>query len=136
MTSLLDLESADVTLMHVVETPWIHLGLEREWLRFNDRVHDAIEPEFEWDKRVRVEAQRVIDRAREQLRPYHPGVEAQLAEGVPSYEILSEAEKQDCDLIVLGATGVTDLKHQLLGSVSYRVAWDATCSVLVVRARD
>jgi nucleotide-binding universal stress UspA family protein len=60
----------------------------------------------------------------------------ELAEGVPSYEILSEAEKQDCDLIVLGSTGVTDLKHQLLGSASYRVAWNAACSVLIVRAQD
>ena len=136
MTSLLDLGSADVTLMHVVETPWIHLGLEREWLRFKDPVHDQIEPEIEWDKEVRIEARQVIDRAREQLRPHHPGIEVELAEGVPSYEILSEAEKRDCDLIVLGATGVTDLKHQLLGSVSHRIAWGATCSVLVVRAID
>jgi nucleotide-binding universal stress UspA family protein len=66
MTSLLDLESADVTLMHVVETPWMHLGL-----RFSDRVHDQIEPEIEWDKKVRLQAQRVIDGAREQLRPHH-----------------------------------------------------------------
>jgi hypothetical protein len=64
MTSLLDLESADITLMHVVETPWMHLGLEREWLRFSDRVHDQIEPEIEWDKKVRLQAQRVIDGAR------------------------------------------------------------------------
>jgi nucleotide-binding universal stress UspA family protein len=136
MTSFLDLESADITLMHVVETPWIHLGLEREWLRFKNPVHDQIEPEIEWDKEVRIEAQRVIDRAREQLRPHHPGIEVELAEGVPAYEILSEAEKQDCDLIVLGTTGVTDLKHQFLGSVSYRIAWNASCSVLVVRAAD
>lgn len=136
MTTLLDLQSADVTLMHVVETPWIHLGLEREWLRFDDPVHDPIEQEIEWDRRVQVEAQRVIDRAREQLAPYHPGFETELAEGVPSYEILSEADKRNCDLIVLGATGVTDLKHQLLGSVSYRIAWDASCSVLIVREWD
>ena len=45
----------------------------------------------------------------------------ELAEGVPSYEILSEAEKQDCDLIVLGSTGVTDLKHQLQRVVPSRL---------------
>jgi nucleotide-binding universal stress UspA family protein len=134
MTALLDLESADVTLMHVMETPWIHLGLEREWLRFTDTVHDQIEPEIDWDKKLRARAQRVIDAAREKLRAHHPGIEVEMAEGIPSYEILSEADKQDCDLIVLGATGITDLKHQLLGSVSYKTAWDASCSVLVVRA--
>ena len=120
-----------------METPWIHLGLEREWLRFDESVHEEIEPEIEWDEEMRVEAQRVIDQAREQLRPYHPGgIEVEVAEGVPSYEILSQAETRDCDLVMVGATGVTDLKHQLLGSVSHKVAWDASCSVLVVRATD
>jgi nucleotide-binding universal stress UspA family protein len=133
MGGLLDLQSADVTLMHVMETPWIQVGLEREWLRFRDPVHDQIEPELDWDGEVRAEAQQVIEAARDQLRAYHPGIQVEMAEGIPSDEILSEAEKRDCDLIVLGATGVTDLKHQLLGSVSYKVAWDASCSVLVVR---
>jgi len=136
MTSLLDLESAGVVLMHVMETPWIHLGLERDWLRFKDPVHDQIEPEIEWDKELQAEAQRLIDQAREQLRPYHPGIEVEMAEGIPADEILSQAEKRDCDLIVLGATGVTDLKHQLLGSVSSKIAWEASCSVLVVRSAD
>ena len=82
------------------------------------------------------EAQQVIEAARDRLRTHHPGIEAEIADGIPAYEILSGAEKRDCDLIVLGATGVTDLKHQLLGSVSYRTAWDATCSMLVVRPLD
>jgi nucleotide-binding universal stress UspA family protein len=136
MTALLDLESAEVILMHVLETPWIHLGLEPEWLRFRDPVHDEIEPEVEWDREFRAEGAQVVEAVRDRLRPFHPATEVELAEGVPAYEILSAAEKRDCDLIVLGATGVTDLKHQLLGSVSYRVAWDAACSVLVVRATD
>lgn len=134
MTSLLDLESADVILMHVMERPWIHLGLEPEWLGFEDPIHDQIEPEIDWNKEVQAEAQQVIEAARDQIREHHPGIAVEMAEGIPSYEILSEAEKLDCDLIVLGATGVTDLKHQLLGSVSYKTAWDASCSVLVVRA--
>jgi len=136
MTSLLDLESADVVLMHVMETPWIHLGLERDWLRSSDPIHDNIEPEIDWDSDLRFEAQRVVDAAREQLQAHRPEIEVEVAEGIPSYEILSEAEKRDCDLIVIGATGITDLKHQLLGSVSYRTAWDASCSVLVVRTAD
>jgi len=136
MMALLDLESAEVILMHVLETPWIHLGLEPEWLRVRDPVHDEIEPEVEWDREFRTEGAQVVEAARDRLRPFHPAIEVELAEGVPAYEILSEAEKRDCDLIVLGATGVTDLKHQMLGSVSYRVAWDAACSVLVVRATD
>ncbi len=134
ITTLLDLESADVTILHVLETPWVRVGLEPEWQQFQDPVHDQIEPEIEWDRAIRDKARNIVERARDQIKPHHPGVQVTVAEGVPAYEILSEAERLDCDLIVLGATGVSDLKHQLLGSVSHRVAWDAPCSVLIVRS--
>ncbi|MBI4482602.1 MAG: universal stress protein [Acidobacteria bacterium] len=59
-----------------------------------------------------------------------------MAEGIPASEILREAESGDCDLIVLGATGVTDMKHEMLGSVSTKVAWNAPCSVSVIKDTD
>jgi hypothetical protein len=68
MDGLLDLQSADVTMMHVMKTPWIHLGLELEWLRSEDAVHDQIEPVIGWDKKVQTEAQQVIEAARDQMR--------------------------------------------------------------------
>jgi CheY-like chemotaxis protein len=37
------------------------------------------------------------------------------------------------DLIILGATGATDAKLKMLGSVSAKVAWQASCSVAVVK---
>jgi nucleotide-binding universal stress UspA family protein len=56
--------------------------------------------------------------------------------GIPSEEILREAEMGDYDLVVIAASGVMDLKHQMLGSVSSKVAWNAPCSVLLVRTKD
>jgi nucleotide-binding universal stress UspA family protein len=56
--------------------------------------------------------------------------------GLPAEEILSEAETGGYDLIVMGVSGAMDLKHQILGSVSIKVAWNAPCSVLLVRAAD
>lgn len=56
-----------------------------------------------------------------------------ITEGDPALEIVSEAERGEYDLIVLGATGASDLKHDMLGSVSTRVAQDAPCSVFVAR---
>jgi nucleotide-binding universal stress UspA family protein len=55
------------------------------------------------------------------------------AEGSPATEILGEAESGAYDLIVLGATGATDAKHEMLGSVSAKLAWQASCSVAVVK---
>jgi nucleotide-binding universal stress UspA family protein len=34
---------------------------------------------------------------------------------------------------VVGATGASDLKHRMLGSVSFKIAWDSPCSVLIAR---
>jgi nucleotide-binding universal stress UspA family protein len=56
-----------------------------------------------------------------------------VAQGDPALEIVSEAERGEYDLIVLGATGASDLKHEMLGSFSTRVAQDAPCSVFVAR---
>ncbi|MGH9764004.1 MAG: universal stress protein, partial [Blastocatellia bacterium] len=59
--------------------------------------------------------------------------ETMIVEGNPGTEILGEAEMGEYDLVVIGASGVTDVKHNVLGSVSAKVAWAAPCSVLIVR---
>lgn len=53
--------------------------------------------------------------------------------GDPSREILREADRQDVDLIALGAKGLTGVRGFLLGSVAQRVARYAKSSVLIVR---
>ena len=63
------------------------------------------------------------------------GVEAErdLAAGPMAEAILKAAEVRGCDLIVLGARGLSDLQGLLLGSVSHKVIQHAACPVLVVR---
>jgi nucleotide-binding universal stress UspA family protein len=75
----------------------------------------------------------ILDRARDLLRPYRVSITTRTDQGNPANEILSEAERGQYDLIVVGATGARDMKHQMLGSVSSKIAWDAPCSVLIVR---
>lgn len=48
-------------------------------------------------------------------------------------EIVSYADKNEIELIVIGATGKSGLKRLLLGSISSGVIAHAHCSVLVVR---
>jgi nucleotide-binding universal stress UspA family protein len=55
------------------------------------------------------------------------------AEGDPALEILSEAERGEYDLIVIGATGENDVRHNLLGAVSTKVTQAALCPTLVVK---
>ena len=56
-----------------------------------------------------------------------------LVVGPPAYEITLEAEKQNVDLIVLGAVGKSMMERVGLGSVSDFVATHAPASVLIVR---
>jgi nucleotide-binding universal stress UspA family protein len=59
---------------------------------------------------------------------HRSSVTTSIREGVPATEILSEADQGDYDLVVVGATGATDMKHSVLGSVSSKVAWNALLS--------
>lgn len=54
-------------------------------------------------------------------------------DGDPSDAILSVAEKEKADLIVVGRRGLKGFSRFLMGSVSSRVVDHAKCDVLVVR---
>lgn len=57
-------------------------------------------------------------------------------QGEEPYEfIVSEAEKNKVDIIVMGSHGRTGLKRLLMGSVTSRVIGHAPCSVLVVKEK-
>ena len=53
---------------------------------------------------------------------------------VETLDVLADTDRMgEYDLIVIGATGEDDLKHDLLGSVSTKVAQAAPCSTLIVK---
>lgn len=128
-----DLESASVTLMHVIESPWLHLGLEQDWYGYEEPAEDRIDPELPVSRELRREGELLLERARDILRPSHSAVEVKLEEGNPGDQILAELDRESYDLLVIGATGVSTLKRQMLGSVSFKLAWNAPCSVLLSR---
>ncbi|MBI2821975.1 MAG: universal stress protein [Acidobacteria bacterium] len=133
MVSCFNIESAEITLMHVVEAPWIRLGLDREWFDYPGGAFDRADPEIQLERELRLEAEEVLEEARKRLEPYGAATRTMIAEGNPGTEILGEAETGEYDLIVLGATGISDVKHAMLGSVSTKVAWHAPCAVAVVK---
>jgi nucleotide-binding universal stress UspA family protein len=62
-----------------------------------------------------------------------PRVEHRVAEGNAAEEILHLAEKEKCDVIVLGTHGRRGLHRWLAGSVAEEVLRQAGCPVLAVR---
>ena len=133
-----NLDGAQVTLMHVMEKPWLRLNLEQEWYAELQRAYGAEYPEKAeteelFGTELRREAEQIIDEARKMFEASGIATEARIEEGGPGNELLHETEIGDYDLAVMGATGVSDLKHTMLGSVAFKLAWTAPCSVAVVR---
>lgn len=130
LVNLFDVGSAEIKLLHVMETPWLPEDEDAESrLRNNPDTGQMNQAGLE----LRHEAEQLLLDARVRILPHHPGVATSIREGIPANEILAEADQGEYDLIVIGATGATDMKHSVLGSVSSKVAWNAPCSVLVVR---
>jgi nucleotide-binding universal stress UspA family protein len=133
VVSYFNVDEAEITLMHVVETPWVHLGLDREWFDYPGTAADRNDPEIHLETEMRLEAEEVLEDAHSMLEETSYSVVTTTTEGNPATEILGEAESKDYDLIVLGTTGLSDAKHRVLGSVSAKVAWNAGCSVALVK---
>jgi nucleotide-binding universal stress UspA family protein len=81
------------------------------------------------------EARAVSTRGAERLRALFPNwtIHHGASADSPSWGILAEAQKWKTDLIVIGSHGRSRLEKFFLGSVSYKVAAEARCSVRVFK---
>ncbi len=79
-------------------------------------------------------ASKNLSALRQKLKNKFPRVklETMLETGAGYSEILSAANKQNVDLIVMGSTGTNKLERLLMGSTASRVLQHATCPVLCI----
>ncbi|MGH7180421.1 MAG: universal stress protein [Nitrospiraceae bacterium] len=84
------------------------------------------------EQSMREDGEWLLDRI-QSLLPLDAGpVTKQIRIGSPAEVILSMAEGQKADLIVMGARGLSPVKELLFGSVSHRILTLAPCATLVV----
>jgi nucleotide-binding universal stress UspA family protein len=84
------------------------------------------------EQSMKEDGERLLKRV-ESLLPLHAGpTTKQLRIGSPAKIILSMAEEQKADLIVIGARGLGPIKERLFGSVSHRILTLAPCATLIV----
>jgi len=84
------------------------------------------------EKSMREDGERLLDRV-QSLLPMHAGPSTKhLRIGSPAEVIVSTAEEQKADLIVMGARGLGPVKERLFGSVSHRILTLAPCATLIV----
>ena len=84
------------------------------------------------EQTMQEDGERLLDRV-QSLLPMHAGTSTKhLRIGSPGEVILSMAEEQKADLIIMGARGLGPIKERLLGSVSHRILTLAPCATLIV----
>jgi nucleotide-binding universal stress UspA family protein len=80
-------------------------------------------------------AKEYLERLAQAAREHDIQVQTVTAEGSPQLEILSFAESNKVDLIVMSSRGQSGVSRWLLGGVADRVVRGATVPVLLVRCR-
>ena len=84
------------------------------------------------EQNMREDGERLLNRV-QSLLPLHAGpTQKHLQIGSPAEVIVSMAEEQKAELIVVGARGLGPIKERLLGSVSHRILTLAPCATLIV----
>ena len=91
-----------------------------------DELYKALE------RSMREEGERLLDRVQSLLPPHAGPSTKRLELGSPSEVIVTMAEHDKIDLIVMGARGLGPIKERLLGSVSHRILTLAPCAKLIV----
>jgi nucleotide-binding universal stress UspA family protein len=94
----------------------------------SDELYRALE------RSMREDGERLLDRVQSLLPPHAGPSTKRLELGSPAEVIVTMAEDDKIDLIVMGARGVGPIKERLLGSVSHRILTLAPCAKLIVNA--
>lgn len=123
-TSLFKLSESEIHIMSVKENPEmlpIEAALDKNWL-------DNIE------KQQKIHATKAINKAKAHFEKEGIVVSNEMiATGNPAQKIIELANREEIDLIVMGARSQTNLSSILLGSVSKRVLENTHSDVLIIR---
>lgn len=121
---LLDLSGKEIHIVSVKEKPELlplEAALDQNWL-------DDIE------KQQRIHATKAINKAKSFLEKEELKVENEtILTGNPAEKIIELVDKEEIDLVIMGARSRVDLSVLLLGSVSKRVLENVNSNVLVIR---
>ena len=143
--SLANLYGAGITILYTLtEIPELlekgvigYIGAER-WEEIKKQHYQEAKETLTGKKREYVPIKEVLDQFCEDTKSSHENHdfitdEILVTRGNPAEEILKQAEKRNCDLIVMGTQGHGILEDALLGSTARRVIRRSKKPVLVVR---
>jgi nucleotide-binding universal stress UspA family protein len=127
-----DKSDADIVIMYVVEPhfPELATGLPLSTLPT---------PDERFYEEIRNEGKQIIENFRQELEDVqckgickNTNLKSIITEGKPSNEIVNILDKEDIDLVVMGASGRHGLDRFVIGSVTERVVRNARKPVMVI----
>jgi nucleotide-binding universal stress UspA family protein len=127
-------EKVDVRLIHVLSPLTAPVVMEPY---FGGR--DAFVPFHSPEEEARIEARQereglaLLDRTHDLLLKKRIESTRVLVRGDAATEIIAYADKEEMDLIVAGARGLSSIQGWLMGSVSRKLVHYSHCSVLIVK---
>ncbi len=89
-----------------------------------------------WNVMAQEYGDSIIDETCEVIKPADVTITKKVVMGDPASSICDYANANNCDLIIMGSRGNSQLKGLLLGSVSTKVLHYAKCPVLVVKTKE
>ncbi|HNP29409.1 MAG TPA: universal stress protein [Nitrospirales bacterium] len=115
-----------VLLVHIISIP--QLAYPGTGMSVGHKFSEAAE------SALREEGARILKKATS-LLPRECGKVSQYLEiGIPPSAILSMAQQESVDLIIMGSRGLGTISEHLIGSVSHRVTTQAPCPVFLIKA--
>ena len=125
---------AHLILLHVL-TPTLEMlayGSAGVPAAATDGLDYVAMPDLQAAERHQMQLREKFDNLHAEIRTRHPNVDARLLDGVPGEQIIQEAKRDRCDMIVIGSHGHGAVYQLLVGSVTDRVLRHSPCPVLVV----
>ena len=119
--------SAEVMIISVIDSPQSSLVV-KGMLYAPTSTQKYLKKLRDFHEKILLEASNKTKKISPELK-----VSIKLLEGRPDDKIVETAKKESIDLIVLGSRGLGGIKGFVLGSVSDRVADEASCPVLIVK---
>ncbi len=77
--------------------------------------------------------QKKLETTEKQLKSANVTYQIEILEGEPGPSIVTYANDQAYDILVIGSRGLSDFRGLVLGSVSHKVAKRTKCPVLVIK---
>lgn len=84
-------------------------------------------------EKLNLERRKKLQPAEEIFQERNVNYTVKILHGIPGPTIVSHANKNDFDMLIIGSRGLNTLQEMVLGSVSHKVAKRANCPVLIVK---